>query len=106
MNEFLSRRELLMVLAAGAAASALPAKLLASAAGGDTLDTDAARLKAWAAALRSTGMNRRSLSLGPRAIKVGELAIGTPYVPNTLEAYIKAGGDPTRAEPITLSLTQ
>ncbi len=51
-------------------------------------------------------MNRRSLPLGPRAIRVGELAIGTPYVPNTLEAYIKAGGDPTQNEPMTLSLTQ
>ncbi|MEO8576567.1 MAG: N-acetylmuramoyl-L-alanine amidase-like domain-containing protein [Gemmatimonadales bacterium] len=106
MNEFLSRRELLKVLAAGAAASALPSRLFASVVSADSLDTDASRLNAWSAALRSVGMNRRSLSLGPRAIKVGELAIGTPYVPNTLEAYIKAGGDPTRTEPITLSLTQ
>jgi hypothetical protein len=51
-------------------------------------------------------MNRHSLPLGPRAIKVGELAIGTPYVPNTLEAYIKAGGDPTRNEPVIVSLTK
>ena len=106
MNEFLSRRELLKILAAGAAASALPSSLFASALGDDALDSDASRLNAWAAALRSTGLNRHSLSLGPRAIKVGELAIGTPYVPNTLEAYIKSGGDPTRTEPITLSLTQ
>ncbi len=67
---------------------------------------DAARLRAWAVGLRSLGMNRHSMALGPRAIKVGELAIGTPYVPNTLEAYIKAGGDPTKSEPVTVSLTR
>ena len=106
MNGFLSRRELLKRLAAGAAASALPSTLFADVVGDDTLDTDTSRLRAWGAALRSSGMNRSSSPLGPRAIKVGELAIGTPYVPNTLEAYIKAGGDPTRNEPITLSLTR
>jgi hypothetical protein len=51
-------------------------------------------------------MNRHSMPLGPRAIRVGELAIGTPYEPYTLEAYIKAGGDPKGLEPLTLSLTR
>jgi hypothetical protein len=51
-------------------------------------------------------MNRRDMPLGPRAIKVGELAIGTPYEPYTLEAYIKAGGDPKGVEPLTVSLTR
>jgi len=37
---------------------------------------------------------------------VGELAVGTPYEPLTLEAYIKAGGDPSSIEPLTLSLTR
>ena len=44
-------------------------------------------------------------SLGARATRVGELAGGSPYVPSTLEAYIKAGGNPA-SEPLTLSLTQ
>ena len=67
---------------------------------------DALRLRAWTTALRSVGMNRRSMPAGPRAIKVGELAIGTPYEPYTLEAYIKAGGDPKSVEPLTVSLTR
>ena len=44
-------------------------------------------------------------SLGSRAVRVGELAVGSPYKPFTLEAYLKAGGDPAR-EPLTLSLTE
>jgi hypothetical protein len=83
--------------ALAAAAIAFPAPLLA--------DDDAARLRAWYAALRSTGMTRKSIPLGTRAIQVGELAIGTPYVPNTLEAYLKLGGDPTR-EPLITSLVE
>jgi hypothetical protein len=67
---------------------------------------DALRLRAWATALRSVGMNKRSMPVGPRAIKIGELAIGTPYEPYTLEAYIKAGGDPSSVEPLTVSLTR
>ena len=106
MEGFVSRRQLLKRLAAGTAAVAFPSTLFASNASDAWFDSDSQRLTAWGAALRSAGMTRRSLSLGPRAIKVGELAIGTPYVPNTLEAYIKAGGDPTQTEPITLSLTQ
>jgi hypothetical protein len=42
--------------------------------------------------------------LGKAAVRVGELAGGTPYVPYTLEAYLKAGGTPVD-EPLTLSLT-
>lgn len=92
--------------AAAVAAAAIPSRLFAADWSDAAFDSDTSRLTAWSAALRAAGMNRHSLALGPRAIKVGELAIGTPYVPNTLEAYIKAGGDPTRNEPITLSLTQ
>lgn len=93
-------------VAGATAAIAFPFPLIA----GESLDAptteDATRLRAWAIGLRSLGMNRRSMPLGPRAIKVGELAIGTPYQPNTLEAYIKAGGDPTRNEPVIVSLTR
>jgi hypothetical protein len=72
----------------------------------DVADADSARLRAWSTALRSIGLNRHSVPLGRRAIKVGELAIGTPYEPYTLEAYIKAGGDPESVEPLTVSLTR
>lgn len=101
MHNSMSRREMLVKSAGVIAAVTLPAPLHAYAA-----DSDEARLRAWGAALRSVGMNRRTTPLGPRAIRVGELAIGTPYEPFTLEAYIKAGGDPKDLEPLTLSLTR
>jgi hypothetical protein len=44
------------------------------------------------------------LSTGRAGARVGEFAIGTPYEPNTLEAYIKEGGDPSQKEPLTLAL--
>lgn len=93
-------------VAGAATAVAFPFPLLSDESPDAPGAEDMARLRGWAAALRSVGMNRHSLPLGPRAIKVGELAIGTPYVPNTLEAYIKAGGDPTKAEPVIVSLTR
>lgn len=99
MEKSISRREMLVRSAAAVAATALPFPLSAASA-------DESRLKAWGAALTSVGMNRHSMPLGPRAIRVGELAIGTPYEPYTLEAYIKAGGDPKALEPLTLSLTR
>ena len=101
MHNSMSRREMLVKSAGVIAAVTLPGPLHAYAA-----DADEARLRAWGAALRSVGMNRRTTPLGPRAIRVGELAIGTPYEPFTLEAYIKAGGDPKDLEPLTLSLTR
>lgn len=70
------------------------------------LDPDHARLAAWTAALRAYGQSRPRAPLGSDAIRVGELAIGTPYEAFTLEAYLRAGGDPRRAEPLTLSLTR
>jgi hypothetical protein len=98
----MSRRDMLVRSAGVIAAATLPSSLHAYSAA----DSDEARLRAWSAALRSAGMNRRAAPLGPRAIRVGELAIGTPYEPFTLEAYIKAGGDPKDLEPLTLSLTR
>ena len=106
MMNSISRREMLLRSAAAAAALAFPGSLLALSESDAPSDADAIRLRAWATALRSVGMNRHSVPLGPRAIKVGELAIGTPYEPNTLEAYIKSGGDPKRIEPLTVSLTR
>jgi hypothetical protein len=99
MENRISRREMITRSAAAIAATALPFPLSAASA-------DEARLKAWGAALTSVGMNRHSMALGPRAIQVGELAIGTPYEPYTLEAYIKAGGDPKGLEPLIVSLTR
>jgi hypothetical protein len=99
MEKPISRREMIARSAAAAAVTALPFPLAAA-------SPDESRLKAWGAALQSVGMNRRSLPLGPRAIRVGELAIGTPYEPYTLEAYIKAGGDPKAVEPLIVSLTR
>lgn len=108
MTHRISRREMLLQSAGTAAAFMLPPSLLESfrLPFGALSAADEVRLQAWATALRSVGMNRRSAPVGPRAIKVGELAIGTPYEPYTLEAYIKAGGDPKSVEPLTLSLTR
>lgn len=102
MHNSMNRREMLVMSAGAVAAAMLPSSLHAY----PVADSDEARLRAWSAALRSVGMNRRAVPLGPRAIRVGELAIGTPYEPFTLEAYIKAGGDPKDLEPLTLSLTR
>ena len=35
-----------------------------------------------------------------RPIRIGELAVGTPYEAFTLETYLKAGGNPLATEPI------
>lgn len=106
MQTNLTRRDLVIRAIAAVGTAAFPLRAMAQDIFDTGLDGDASRLTAWSAALRSQGMHRRTLPLGPRAIKVGELAIGTPYVPNTLEAYIAAGGDPTHTEPLTLSLTR
>jgi hypothetical protein len=42
--------------------------------------------------------------VGRSAIRTGELAIGSPYVPNTLDAYLKSGGIRS-PEPLTISLS-
>jgi len=110
-----SRRDLLRTAAALGAALALPAPLLACAraprgearAGATPVsDPDRDRLAAWVAALRARGAARSAAPLGRDAARVGELAVGTPYEAFTLEAYLKAGGSPSRTEPLTLSLTR
>lgn len=107
-----------------AAAAALPAPLAACAesrggAGGgvDTLAAtradsgypaptaeDARRLAEWVGILRTEGTGGGTRDIGEAAIRVGELAIGTPYEAFTLEAYLRAGGSPVRTEPLTLHL--
>lgn len=69
-------------------------------------DADRERLATWAGALRTERSSDPRTPLGQAAARVGELAIGTPYVANTLEEYLKSGGDPTREEPLALSLTR
>jgi len=72
-----------------------------------SLDPDHDRLIKWTDTLRAEGLAPYARKpLGTAAVRVGELARGTPYEAYTLEAYLRAGGDPTRTEPLTLSLTR
>ena len=66
---------------------------------------DHERLTAWTAALRAERWALQEAPFGRSAIRVGELAIGTPYEPFTLETYLRTGGSPTH-EPLTTSLTR
>lgn len=114
-----SRRDLIRLAAAAAAVLALPFPLSACSRGAPEADasepdspappsnasTDDERLALWVATLRAEGLASRDIALGQAAARVGELAAGTPYEPYTLEAYIKAGGDPA-AEPLEVSLTK
>jgi hypothetical protein len=67
---------------------------------------DEERLFNWTGTLRREGIARANVPLGRSAVRVGELAVGTPYEAFTLEAYLRAGGSPSRTEPLTLSLTK
>ncbi len=97
---WLSRRDLLKAATLTAAALVLPSPLAAC----RRVDPDRERLAAWTNALRGEGSSGRA-PLGRSAIRVGELAVGTPYQPYTLEAYLKGGGSSLQ-EPLTLSLTR
>lgn len=90
----LSRRDLLQGVAACAAWPWLRTQA----------DADRARLAAWTSALRQSSGSPRSI--GGDAVRVGELAAGSPYEAFTLEAYLRAGGSPASTEPLTLSLTR
>ena len=111
-RDCISRRELLRSATAAAAAFALPSVLGGCKTPRTEDDGDAepsadlARLSTWSGRLRAEGLTRSSLPVGRAGTRVGELAIGTPYKAFTLESYIKAGGDPTGTEPLTLSLTE
>jgi hypothetical protein len=65
---------------------------------------DEARLLRWAGQLRQEALVDAGDSPGMAAARVGELAAGTPYEAYTLEQYLKAGGSPSRTEPLTLHL--
>ena len=98
-------------MAAGFAALAFPGPLIACAeakpAAGPrgSSDPDRERLASWSSTLQGRAADHESDSPGSSAIRVGELARGTPYVPGTLDAYLESGGDPAH-EPLTLSLTR
>ena len=116
----ITRRELFRRGFAAAAVLTLPAPLLgcraappeesgpAESAGAapPVAGPDEERLVEWVRTLRDRGHARAEVPLGSTAIAVGELAVGTPYVAQTLEEYLLAGGSPMRAEPLTLSLTR
>jgi len=109
MSTLLTRRDMLRTAAAGAAALILPGMLTSRADGGPAArpaDPDFERLLAWTAALRDRGLGRAASPIGASAVRVGELAAGTPYEPSMLEAYLRAGGSPSDQEPLTLSLTR
>ena len=102
-----SRRGFLIGSGLGLASLALAGPLRALDAAWPGLgDPDQDRLRDWIAALRAAELTARAAPLGTAAIRVGELARGTPYVPYTLEEYLKAGGSPLGAEPLALSLTR
>lgn len=122
----LDRREALRRLAAAAAGLAAPLPLVGCAEADPAAEPsgpatgaaepaaarfpgqpdDEERLHAWIAVLVDEGLTGASVPLGLAAVRVGELAAGTPYEAFTLEEYIRAGGSPVRAEPLTLSLTR
>lgn len=114
MSDAISRRDLLKNVALATAGIGLAAcqrpQASASTAAADTaariVGPDEARLDAWAATVRREALARDDVPLGRSAVRVGELAVGTPYEAFTLEAYLRAGGSPSRTEPLTLSLTK
>jgi hypothetical protein len=69
-------------------------------------EEDLRRLAEWIDAVRSAGLHRADVPPGRTAAAVGEQALGTPYEAFTLEEYLRAGGSPSRTEPLTLSLTR
>ncbi len=105
-----SRRDFLRYGATATAALAIPAPLLAdtsrAAASVFPPDPDRARLAAWTHVVRQAGLATPDTPFGEAVVRVGAEAIGTPYEAFTLEQYLRAGGDPVRTEPLTLSLTR
>ena len=106
-HDHVARRDLLRAAGLAAAAVALRGPLAAcGSAGASPADPDHVRLAHWSAALHRERLARADAPPGRAATRVGELAAGTPYEPGTLEAYLRRGGDPTAAEPLTISLTR
>lgn len=113
MGQSLSRRQVLLNAAAGFAALALPYPVAAfegalqrAALTGTGSDTDEVRLDKWLRTLSDERSAMQRTMFGKQVVRVGELAVGTPYEAFTLEAYLRAGGSPTATEPLTLSLNR
>ncbi|HEV7587684.1 MAG TPA: N-acetylmuramoyl-L-alanine amidase-like domain-containing protein, partial [Longimicrobium sp.] len=68
-------------------------------------DADRARLAAWLRTLRRDGLASARTPMGRAVVRVGELALGAPYRPNTLEQYLAAPGASPLREPLTAYLT-
>lgn len=112
----LHRRDLLRGAALAAAALALHTPLAACSPGerapgrrgpaSEGEGPDQERLTRWSEALRTERLIPPETTLGQAAARAGELAAGTPYEAQTLEAYIRDGGDPAAVEPLDLSLTR
>ena len=100
-DEKLSRRDMVKTAALGVAGLVLPGRLM----GCQPADPELDRLKKWVETLRAEGLGKASLPMGRAAVRVGELAAGTPYQAYTLEEYLRNGGSPLQ-EPLTLSLTR
>jgi hypothetical protein len=98
----ISRRTFVARAAAGAAVFALPGGAQASAP--PRADAERERLAGWLRVLRAEGYTLRAAPLGPAVARAGTLALGTPYLAHTLEAYLAGGGDPAE-EPLALRLT-
>ena len=106
----LTRRQLLGLAGALAAGFVMPASLRALAAGTGTAyggqdPKELKRLLAWTDAVRVAELDLPAAPFGRAVALVGEQALGSPYEGGALDAYIRAGGDPTDLEPLTLSLT-
>jgi hypothetical protein len=106
LSSQMSRRALLRHAASAAAALAVPAPLAACGRERHSPppNPDSVRLVQWTDALRQEGLARPNAPFGNSVVRVGELAGGSPYRPNTLEAYLDSGGSPLE-EPLTLSLS-
>lgn len=114
----LSRRDLLRNAALAAAALGLRGPLAACGgepardtrtdylAAREPMNPDQERLARWSGIVRAEGLTDSGQPVGRTAGRVGELAAGTPYEAQTLEAYIRSGGDPAGEEPLTISLTR
>src|SRR4051812_17707390 len=95
------RREFLRLAALSAAALALPLPLGAQA---EESPGDQARLRAWLATLRRDHLASAAADLGRAAVGVGRLALGPPYLGETLDASpARPGASPFR-EPLTARL--
>jgi hypothetical protein len=106
----LHRRDLLRSTAVALAALMLRVPLAACSRGDaapsfTSEDPDRERLTRWSGTLQAERLIPPKAPLGRAATRVGELAAGTPYRAQTLESYIRDGGNPAGTEPLTLSLT-